>query len=416
MLRAKSSEAALGFAYLLKEMIAAAGTRVRIGLSGSSMITFLSVVRVMKPNGFQMFTSNKYVLLGHALTPRWATRIADDLKSAIIEHRPSSLSSLNLTSDMVLDSIRLEKNKLNLRPAIIQQLISKFYSQKSSSESIETKLSKAMEDIVMKMDEETIFDFIHALESLSYSRKFLQTLRLLALGETSGSELMKRMSSADARLLALQCGLNDLDDVAIPVLLPPYAHLCMELLVPNDGNIAVNSALFAGYRAKILAPLFHDVMILCTESLEYFTDSDKKLISDTVVRVLFDHGICAEDADGKKIPVRSVFDHDLLKELHRTRTGSGKYDSELTAYNAWKLAGCHGVPPSTKFLVGLQVQRDLRNFNFHVPQKSESNFLFDGWHINCLDDLAQKLRKCLPETSAPIDFSNPSFPVFKKKV
>ena len=412
MLRAKSNEDALGFAYLLKEMIAFAGTRVRIGLSGSSMITFLSFIRVMQPNGFQMFTSSKYVLLGHALTPQWSTRIADDLTSAIMPH-PSSLSSPDLTSDMVLDSIRREKNKLNLRPAIIQQLISKFHLRRSLMESIETKLSMAMVEIVMKMDRETTFDFIHALESLSYSRKFLQTFRLLALGETSGSELKKQLTSDEAMLLALQCGLNDLNDVAFPALLPPYAYLCSELLVPNDGDIALNTALFVGRRAKILAPLFDQVMILCTQSLDHFTVADKKLISETVVNVLFNHGICAEDANGKKIPVRSVFDHPLLETLHRTHS-EHRYETDRSAYAKWKLGGCQGDPPQTAHPVGLQVQRQLRNFNFHVPRAPDSPFLFNGWHIDCLDDLTRGLRKVLPKTSARIDYSDPSFPVLKK--
>ena len=254
MLHAKSSHSALCFAYLLKEMIAAAGTRVRIGLTGSSMITFLNFVRVMRPNSFQMFTSNKYVLLGHALTPHWATRIADDLKNAIIVPNPSPLSSSELTSEMVLEAIRHESNKLNLRPAIIQQLVSKFHERKSSPDSISAKVSKSMKEIISKMDTETTFDFIRALESLKNCREFLKTFRLLALGKTTSSQLVERLTLDEAKFLALQCGLDDLEDVAFPELLPPYAYLCRQLVVPNEGNVALNSALFVGYRAEKLSP------------------------------------------------------------------------------------------------------------------------------------------------------------------
>ena len=241
-MNANSDKEGLAFAYLLKDMITAARTDVRICFSGTSMVSFLNTLRKLKPNGYQLFTNNQYVLLGHEVSPMWGTHIADGIKGALVRTDLSSpLSSSSLTTELILKTIQNERDLLNVRPAIIHQLLSKFKNRSPTmpAEDVDTKLSKCMGEIIMKMEEESTPDFMLALESLQHNPKFLKTLFLLAKGDTLVTDLFTKANSNDEKFAALLCGLNDFPRDSRPKLLPPYAHARISSWLKTESTLSI---------------------------------------------------------------------------------------------------------------------------------------------------------------------------------
>lgn len=106
----------------------------------------------------------------------------------------------------------------------------------------------------------------------------------------------------------------------------------------------------------------------CVELACLFSESELQMTSDSIVKVLDSHrdGIYAHDSQGKRIPVRSVFDHPMLEALHRDALNDeAKFQKQLAEYEAWKASGSQGPPPRTKLPVGVQAFTDMRHFQSH---------------------------------------------------
>ena len=405
MLHAASEELVDSFANFLKRIVFVAETRARIGFSGSSMITFLQSVRSIRPNCFHLFTQSKYVLLGDELSRPWATRIAHDLKRAMIDLRPSpSLSSDAFTTDRLLRAIEQEKAKLNLRPAIIHQLIWNFKSQNESNvprEVVGAKLSQALRAITTKMDDESVPDFMLALGALKNDRSFLKSLRQLAEGTTRGLDLFKDGPGSDSTFAALLCGQDEFLSDLVSRLLPPYAHLCKQFILPETGDIVLDLSKYRISRTGAMSVRFQSMLNACSESAGMFNPREQALISRSIVEVLFKNGIGATGPGGVLIPVQSVFDHPLLTAMHRTSLKGHRvpdqFEKELAAYKA-------GRALSDSLPVGMRVLHDLRNIQSHLVLYG-AYLRLNGWPVVVLEELAKAFSDCLPDCAVPYDMT-----------
>ncbi len=410
MLHAASDELVSGFANFLKRIVFEAETCARIGFSGSSMITFLNSVRLVRPNGFHFFTQSKYVLLGRELSPQWATRIACDIKRAMVGKQPSSpLSSPALTTELLLRSIRGEKNKLSVRPAIIQQLLFNFDRQHLSVvsvEDVEAKLSQSLRTVTLKMGDETVPDFMLALCALRNDRSFLKSLRLLAAGNACGSDLFNNGPPNEANFAALLCGEDEFRPDIVSRLGPPYAHLCMQFILPETGDIALDLSQYRKLRTKSMSARFQSMLNACAESAGMFNHIEQAFISQSVVDVLSKNGIHAKGPDGASIPVRSVFDHPLLTSMHQAslKKYPRQFQKERDAYDAL-------IAPSEAALpIGMRVLTDLRHIQSHLVEYADFLTL-KGWSVVVLEELAAAFSDCLPRCSVPYDMTAAGYAV-----
>jgi hypothetical protein len=320
-----------------------------------------------------------------------------------------------LTSELILKTIQFESDKLNLRPAIIKQFLSNLNTQSKSVIPVGilgTKLSEALDEIISKMDQESTVDFMLALESLQNQRSFLKTLRVLAEGTTRGSELFDEAHKNDAILAALLCGQKRLHRHLFSQLLPPYAYLCKELITSENGNIALNLSKFRQFRSVTLSELFFEMMKTCAECHFMFSSKERSTLSESVVQVLFQYGIHAQDSAGIPIAVRSVFDHPLLEALHETSLAdnTSQFKHELDAYMEWKLRGARTSVPRTSLPVGMQVLKDLRNFQSHILRHAK-RLLMNGWPLQMLERLANVFANFLRQSKVEHFMSEAGYPV-----
>lgn len=402
------------------------------------MVSYLNSVRKTLPNGFHLFTSSQYVLLGHELSAQWATRIADEIKGAMVRSRPSSsLSSPGLTTEAVLRTIQSERNMLNVRPAIIHQLLWNFQGLVSIApvDFLDAKLSASCAAIVMKMRMESASDFMRALESLQRNHDFLKILLLLAEGETLVSALCTETYLSFEKFAALLCGLNYFLPGSRPKLLPPYAHLCKELIQCKNGMFTLNLSKFLTLRLEVLSPRFQSLVNTISEFGLKFSAEDQEMISQAVVECLFQNFIRAADFDRRLIPVRSVFDHALLEETHRAallghskeeKGGEAKFATQLKEYNHWMSAGerldpKHGseyeewkaaVPKPGNFNVGMMIVKDLRICQSHA-EDYVPRLLQLGWPLVVLERLALVLSECVIRSALPHVMTPSGFPVLR---
>jgi hypothetical protein len=223
--------------YLLKAMVSSAETHTRIVLTGSSMLTFLQLLRKISPNGYQMFDTAKFVLLAQpAPSDAWALRMVQDIKRARIDASSqinAALSSaLSKVDDVdVLNIIRQHPDWINIRPAIIDQLLT--FSQNS--------LDDGMKVVIQKMRMETGRDFQLATHSLRDDYYILKPMRQLAVGTVKASQLLPTRPM-EAKFLAYLCGLNEFkpdDENQVVRLVPPYAALC-EKRITEQGIVRAN--------------------------------------------------------------------------------------------------------------------------------------------------------------------------------
>jgi hypothetical protein len=418
MLRAATDDDAVNFMHLLWDIIltAQSRTRSRVALACSSFATFLDVMRTPRSRCINIFYDNMYVHLGQEVSPQWAVRMSDDMKRAMVAQCPSSpLSSPYLTSALVVATIQQERNKLNLRPAIIQQLLSNFDARQASNgsfEDVSASLSKALAAIARQVDEEFTLDLMLALAS--NDRSFFQTLRLLADGITDASKCFIDDYTTKEKFLALLCGQNHgyFLPSTFSTLLPPYAHLCKELILPC-GSVALDFSNPRKSRMKFLPVRFHCIVNLFADciALDLLNTREKSVISKIVIELLHSHGIHTHDSGGAVIPVRSVFDHPLLADLHcaSLRHQPGKLEEERAAYDAWKSRGARGspskgaVPP-----VGMQILIDLCSLEGREGAPAHI-LLVHGWRPIVLEELVIVAARCLWKTKLPLDKSDLGF-------
>jgi hypothetical protein len=226
-------------AYMYKALV---GTLSDIGccaFTGSSMVTFLNSVRDLRPNGFQMFNTAEYVLLGHnAPSRQWERRIASSLIESMKEKQDSNWLNIlgpDLTPELVLATLRSKPELFTVRAALIHQLLENLSGAASSLAPIGPRLVESLDSVQKKLWSESLSDFVIALHALRDCQPFLQNLCILSDGNVAtGAEAAALFGSPDydnqSKFAALLCGLPKWAGAVGPRLLPPYARICSQFI------------------------------------------------------------------------------------------------------------------------------------------------------------------------------------------
>lgn len=157
---------------------------------------------------------------------------------------------------------------------------------------------------------------------------------------------------------------------------------------------------------KSLSVRFHSIVNMFAHcvALDLLKTREKNVISKIAVELLHSHGIHTHDSGGAVIPVRSVFDHPLLADLHcaSLRLHPGKFDEERAAYDAWKSRGACGSPSKGAIMpVGMQILIDLRSLEGREGTPAQS-LLVLGWRPIVLEELVIAAARCLWKTKLPL--------------
>ena len=217
--------------------------------TGSSMVTFLNSVRDLKPNGFEMFNTAEYVLLGHnAPSTQWEQRIA----SSLIESMRSKSKKLlkvfgpDLTPELVLAALHSKPELFTIRPALIFHMLENLKVPKSTDEIVSTRLNESLRLVDDKLKAESEHDFLFALQALRDQHRFLESMRKLSVGAVADGVKAASLFAANpaghklSKFAAMLCGLPDWDTAARPTLQPPYAHYCADFITEEGGIFVVN--------------------------------------------------------------------------------------------------------------------------------------------------------------------------------
>ena len=203
----------------------------------------------------------------------------------------------------------------------------------------------------------------------------------------------------------------------------------------QDGVYSLNLTKFLALRLAILSPRFQSIVNTISEFGITYSVENQEMISQAVVDCLFNHNICAIDSGGKAIPVRSVFDHSLLKKMHlaslvghsedlvdEASNENEKFNGQQAGYNAWMSKGKglpnFGVeheewkataPKPADMPVGMLIVKDLRMCQSH-GQDYVTRLLELGWPLILLERLAVVLCDCVMRGELKFKITDSGYP------
>ena len=145
------------FAYLFKSFVRVLSDFGCLAFTGSSMVTFLNCMREQKTNGFEMFNTAEYVLLGHNLpSKQWERHIVTEIMDGMKMNTGSDWTKVfgpYLTPELVLETLRSKPDFFTVRPALIHQLLENLQGTDSNS-SIDVRLVESAASVLSKLHKE----------------------------------------------------------------------------------------------------------------------------------------------------------------------------------------------------------------------------------------------------------------------
>jgi hypothetical protein len=356
ILNSDTSKDAVHFAAILKYVIGKLGKRARFVMTGSSMVSFLNTVRNVPPQGYHMFTCCDYVELGlTAPSEGWEQTMATSLIAA-------STKSLQPTPVELLASIKSRPDYLNVRPAVIQQILAEL---QCNSKEAEQSLSKATQAVVDKVRTESEPDLVRTLKDLHSQSQFLGRLARLSRGTDRVIELLRETQfwNMEPRFAALLCGAESFVPNQRYQLLPPYAHLCdLHLELSDDGwrgSLVVQpdeSVDLDEYTMHTLRAL-HE-----TKCLWYKEDIAD--LNHRVAAFLVGEGIGKRGTDGTLLPLTSMFDDPTMallleRNLRIQKNAWNVYEKRLEEWKQDPVKYAQNHP------LALELNSCIRNFFDH---------------------------------------------------
>jgi hypothetical protein len=340
---------AMNFALILKYVIGQLGKRARFVMTGSSIVSFLNTLRNVPTNGYHLYTSCRYARLGQAAPSEgWEQTMATSLIAA-------STKPLKPTSADMLSSIKSRPDFLNVRPAIIQQVLAE---QLSDLTEPAQSLSDAIQASVGKMCVESKPDLFRALKELRTQPPFLGILVHLSRGTDRASELFSGSKSDDMlpRLAALLCGVISFKPNQRYQLLPPYAHLCDLYLELSDDGRRGSLVLQPNQAGDLDTYTMHTLRVFHeTKRLWYKEDITK--LNNITVAFLLGEGFGKRGADGTLLPLTSMFDDPNLDLLFQQQKNS--YAQKLAEWKQDPVKYAQNHP------LALELNSCIRHFSTH---------------------------------------------------
>ena len=335
------------FALILKLVIGNLGTHARFVMTGSSMVSFLNTVRNVPANGYHLFTSCEFVELGQAApSERWEHTMTTSLIAV-------SKNLLKPTPAELLVSIKKQPEYLNVRPAIIRQILLQLqYKPKEAEQS----LSKATQAAVDKMRIESKPDLIRALKELRTQPSFLGNLVLLSRGTHRASKLFEGVDSLLTRFAAHLCGVESFEPNQRYQLLAPYAHLCDLHLELSDDGLRGSLVVLPDATNDLDEYTMHTLKVF-HESKRLWYKEDITEFNHIAVTFFLGEGIGKRGADGTLLPLTAMFDDPNMDLLLQQQKNS--YVKRLAE---WKQ---DPVAYALKHPVAPEMASCIRHFSVH---------------------------------------------------
>jgi hypothetical protein len=354
-----------------------------------------------------MFNSSDYVLLGHNLpSKQWEQRVTDSFiearKADVIASNWSRVFGVDLTTDLVLATLRSKRELFNVRPALIDQLLVNLNPDDSNSVDIRTRLTASLASMEKKLRAESMIDILFALQALKHQHSYLESWRKLSDGQVANGVEASQLYDASpdgenkSKFAAMLCGLPSWTGAVRPTLLPPYAYFCSNFISEKGGRYGLNLVRSESEGVRVtLSDRFENSLTEFGECQHLFNPQQSKAISDSVVQVLQRAGIGIRSTDGTTQPVRSMFDVPLLQQLYQLskKKDMKTYQAQLKEHNTWVKNGSVGSPPGSNDLIGLIILRALRNLASHFSYLANAVDVL-GWRPAVLESIVFAFEEC----------------------
>ncbi len=216
------------------------------------MGAFLQGMRTLKPNGFSMWLSSEFILLGRPSS--LATE--REIMSIIFNYhrqRSDSLAACTFSSDQLLDVIKSNKDlppMMNIRPAVLDVICSEFFSRpedvsnlRPDSDEFSKAVDSSISALIKKVRTESLNDVARLLNDMHPWE--LAIIHKLAIGKPVGFSFVSTQDGDQSldQFVSLLSGFPlEFDmDVKSPnrKILPPYSTYFAHL-INSDGEITVD--------------------------------------------------------------------------------------------------------------------------------------------------------------------------------
>jgi len=245
LLAAKVPEDAFTFMYGIKAAVRECSPIASLAVTGSSVLTYLAILRRMAPNDFALWDATRKVVLGQTPSKDAARAMAGELLAGYGKDWPAEFKA-HLNADKLVEVLSAAPEVATPRPALAAYFASLVGGQ--TGDAVDVALRKAWEEMKELLLRESAGDMSQALMRMSHTQRAL--IRKVADGKVHctadlGAEFVSRLNDFgamwqavidNARVKFTQLLCDKLEEGKPWRLLPPHADF-IKSMVRDDGML-----------------------------------------------------------------------------------------------------------------------------------------------------------------------------------
>jgi hypothetical protein len=282
------------FVSFIKTLIADTRSHARFVLTGSSMVLFLHQVRIMKVNGFSLWSNSKFVILGRPLSESCVNAIGETIFNYHLRVLKNRLLMGHSVSE-ILKAISSDANcssLLTIRPAVLNDIISKIQMSITHDFDLATQLS--IDALVQKIQKETIKDIGNFFVDIRDNVQVLKFFHNIANGKNSEAPDDESISE----FISLLCGQypnSRSSNMSNRQLLLPYSTAFRNYLT-DTGGFTIDMDSFSKERELRPSLYFQDAVSFFSEYSKLLSPELRLKISRAVMKGAAELGMGVKQA------------------------------------------------------------------------------------------------------------------------